>query len=37
MSVGWSTTDDDIEAFGRALPAVLEPLRALARGARPGA
>ena len=32
VSVGWTTTDDDIEAFGRALPAVLEPLRALARG-----
>jgi cysteine desulfurase len=29
VSVGWSTTDDDIDAFVHALPAVLERLRAL--------
>jgi cysteine desulfurase len=32
VSVGWSTTDGDIEAFGRELPAVLAGLRALATG-----
>ena len=29
VSVGWSTTDDDIEAFSGALPAVVDRLRAL--------
>jgi cysteine desulfurase len=28
VSVGWSTTDDDVEAFCAALPAVLDQLRA---------
>ena len=32
VSVGWSTGDDDVEAFCRALPVVLERLRALAPG-----
>jgi cysteine sulfinate desulfinase/cysteine desulfurase-like protein len=27
VSVGWSTTDDDIEAFCSALPEVLDHLR----------
>jgi cysteine sulfinate desulfinase/cysteine desulfurase-like protein len=29
VSVGWSTTDDDIDAFIDALPAVVSRLRAL--------
>jgi cysteine desulfurase len=29
LSVGWSTTDDDIEAFGDAFPRVVAQLRAL--------
>ncbi len=29
LSVGWSTTDDDIDAFGRAFPAVVGRLRSL--------
>jgi cysteine sulfinate desulfinase/cysteine desulfurase-like protein len=29
LSVGWSTTDDDIEACVAALPLVVERLRAL--------
>jgi cysteine desulfurase len=29
LSVGWSTTDDDIEAFGAAFPTVVAGLRAL--------
>ena len=33
VSVGWSTTDDDVDAFLRALPTVVERLRALGRGA----
>ncbi|MGH9189187.1 MAG: cysteine desulfurase family protein [Acidimicrobiales bacterium] len=32
LSVGWSTTDDDIEAFALALPAVVARLRALRGG-----
>jgi cysteine desulfurase len=32
VSVGWSTTDDDIDALVTALPAVLGDLRALATG-----
>jgi cysteine sulfinate desulfinase/cysteine desulfurase-like protein len=32
VSVGWSTTDDDIDAFAKALPGVVTRLRAL--GAR---
>jgi cysteine desulfurase len=32
VSVGWSSTDDDIGALGRELPAVLDNLRALATG-----
>ena len=35
VSVGWSTTDDDVDAFCRSLPAVLH--RLLALGARPAA
>jgi cysteine desulfurase len=31
VSVGWSTTDEDIEAFLAALPTVLSRLRQLAR------
>lgn len=31
LSVGWSTTDDDIEAAARVLPGVIERLRALRR------
>ncbi len=31
VSVGWSTTDDDIDAFLAALPPVLERLLALGR------
>lgn len=34
LSVGWSTTDDDIEAFGRAFPGVVARLRALGSVAR---
>lgn len=30
VSVGWSTTDEDVDAFCRALPGVVERLRALA-------
>jgi cysteine desulfurase len=33
VSVGWSTTDDDVEAFARAFPRVVERLRGL-RGAQ---
>ena len=29
VSVGWSTTDDDVEAFGQAFPAVVSRLRSL--------
>jgi cysteine desulfurase len=29
LSVGWSTTDDDLDAFGAAFPSVVEGLRAL--------
>ena len=29
VSVGWSTTDDDVEAFGAAFPSVVERLRRL--------
>ena len=29
VSVGWSTTDDDVDAFGRAFPAVVARLRSL--------
>jgi cysteine sulfinate desulfinase/cysteine desulfurase-like protein len=32
LSVGWSTTDDDIEAFAEAFPRVVEKLRALGGG-----
>ena len=32
VSVGWSTTDADIDAFLQALPTVLADLRALAGG-----
>jgi cysteine sulfinate desulfinase/cysteine desulfurase-like protein len=31
VSVGWSTTDDDIEAFAAAFPAVVQSLRDLRR------
>jgi cysteine sulfinate desulfinase/cysteine desulfurase-like protein len=31
ISVGWSTTDDDVDALLRALPDVLNRLRAMAR------
>jgi cysteine desulfurase len=30
VSVGWSTTDDDVDAFGAAFPEVVERLRGLA-------
>jgi cysteine desulfurase len=33
VSVGWSTTDDDIDAFCNAFPTVVGRLRALAAGA----
>jgi cysteine desulfurase len=37
VSVGWSTTDADVDAFGAALPEVVARLRSLAgRGRRPG-
>jgi cysteine sulfinate desulfinase/cysteine desulfurase-like protein len=29
ISVGWSTTDEDIDAFAAALPPVIDRLRAL--------
>ena len=29
LSVGWSTTDDDVDAFARAFPEVVTALRAL--------
>jgi cysteine sulfinate desulfinase/cysteine desulfurase-like protein len=32
LSVGWSTSDDDIEAFARAFAGVVERLRDLAHG-----
>jgi cysteine sulfinate desulfinase/cysteine desulfurase-like protein len=30
VSVGWSTTDEDVDAFCQALPGVVQRLRALA-------
>jgi cysteine desulfurase len=37
VSVGWSTTEADVDAFGTALPDVVDRLRSLAgRGRRPG-
>jgi cysteine desulfurase len=35
LSVGWSTTDDDVAAFVRAFPAVVGRLRSLRPGAAP--
>jgi len=32
VSVGWNTTDDDIDAFLRAFPTVVSRLRALYAG-----
>jgi cysteine sulfinate desulfinase/cysteine desulfurase-like protein len=36
VSVGWSTTEQDVAAFARALPAVVGRLRSLGRAGAEG-